>query len=72
MSRDGKKSITISLDEELYHALKCISAENKMTMTEVISCYIEYLKKQRKKKKDMLNEHTDTEFILDKQSHKEL
>lgn len=66
MRKPTQRSVTLNLEADIYLALKSISAENRISMTETVSQYIRYLKKKRSKKKGLLNEHTESEFELNR------
>lgn len=70
MRKSTQRSITLNLEADIHLTLKKISAETRMSMTEIVSQYIRYLRKQRNKKKGLLNEHTESEFELDREESK--
>ncbi len=57
----GTKAINMRVDSDLHDTLMHLSIELNITATEIVSQYLKYLKKNKRK---LLNEHSKPEFTL--------
>lgn len=61
----GKKSIHVQVPVDLHDTLGRVSIDTGLSATAIITQYLQYLQAKHYKKREILNERSDTDFKLD-------
>lgn len=68
----GKKSINMDIPADLYDMLRKLCVDTGLTATSIVVQYLEYLQKQHYKRRQVLNEHSESDFKLDEGKSRKL